>query len=61
MSLEVKSIIDSEIVITEQVDDNLYEYINNIVQKYSLMSLVIYLNLNIAGLSIEIKFYDNTG
>ena len=59
MTLEVKSIIDDEIVISEFVDDDVYEYVNNIVSKYSIMSLVIYLEITVDDLIIEIKIYDN--
>ena len=59
MTLEVKSIIDDEIVISEFVDDDVYEYVNNIVSKYSIMSLVIYLKITVNDLIIEIKIYDN--
>ena len=60
MTVVVSSIVDHEIVINEKVDDQLYDYINNIVNKYSLMPLKITISIFVDDYNIEVKVYDNT-
>ena len=57
--INIISIIDKDIFINETVYENIYEYINKIVENYKEYSIIIFLNLVISNNEIYIKIYDN--
>ena len=58
--LQIESIIDDEIVIVETVNENVYSYINNIVNKYGICNLIINLKIILKEFTLTILLYDNT-
>ena len=58
--LQIESIIDDEIVIVETVNENVYSYINNIVNKYGICNLIINLKIILKEYIVTILLYDNT-
>ena len=58
--LQIESIIDDEIVIVETVNENVYSYINNIVNKYGICHLIINLKIILKEYIVTILLYDNT-
>ena len=58
--LQIESIIDDEIVIVETVNENVYSYINNIVNKYGICNLIINLKIILEEFTLTILLYDNT-
>ena len=58
--LQIESIIDDEIVIVETVHENVYSYINNIVNKYGICNLIINLKIILEEFPLTILLYDNT-
>ena len=57
--INIISIIDQDIFINERVYEDIYEYINKIVENYKEYSIIIFLNLVISNSEIYIKIYDN--
>ena len=45
MSVAIESTVDNEIVIVETDDDNVYDYIKKIVEKYGLMPLRVVMRI----------------
>ena len=45
MTVCVESTIDKEIIIVERVEENVYDYVHKIVEKYGLMSLRIVMKI----------------
>lgn len=58
--LQIESIIDDEIVIVETVNENVYSYINNIVNTYGICNLIINLKIILEEFTLTILLYDNT-
>lgn len=58
--LQIESIIDDEIVIVETVNENVYSYINNIVNKYGICNLIINLKIILKEYIVTILLSDNT-
>ena len=58
--LQIESIIDDEIVILETVNENVYSYINNIVNTYGICNLIINLKIILEEFTLTILLYDNT-
>ena len=56
--INILSLIDFDIIINEKVNSDVYEYVKNIVEKYSNYSIVIYLQLTISDNIIYIKVYE---
>ena len=56
--INVLSLIDFDIIINEKVNDDVYGYIKNIVEKYGDNYIVIYLQLIISDNIIFIKVYE---
>ena len=61
MTVNIESTIDNEIVIIERVRDKVYDYVHNIVEKYSLMPLRIVMKIAGADWFLEVELYDNSG
>ena len=61
MTICIESTIDKEIIIVEKVEDKVYDYSHNIVEKYSLMSLRIVTRIRGADWFLEVELYDNSG
>ena len=60
MTICIESTIDKEIIIVERVDDKVYDYVHNIVEKYSLMPLRIVMRITGADWFLEVELYDNS-
>ena len=58
-SINIISFIDEDIIINETVYKDIFQYVENIVQKYRILPLKIYLELTISDKIIYIKIYDN--
>ena len=56
--INILSLIDFDIIINEKVNDDVYGYIKNIVEKYGDNYIVIYLQLIISDNIIFIKVYE---
>ena len=61
MTVSVEFTIDKEIVIVEKVEDNVYDCVHKIVEKYSLMPLRIVMRITGADWFLEVELYDNSG
>lgn len=59
-SINIISFIDEDIIINETVYKDIFQYVENIVQKYRILPLKIYLELTISDNIINIKIFDNT-
>lgn len=59
MSVTIYTIIDDDIVINEQIKNNIYDYLINIVDKYKEHSLLVYLVLMSEDKAYYIKLYEN--
>ena len=59
MSVAIESLIDNEIVIVETVDDNVYEYVKSVVEKYGLMPLKIVMRITGKDWFVEVELYNN--
>ena len=60
MSVAIESTVDNEIVIVETVDDNVYEYVKKIVEKYGLMPLRVVMRITGKDLFVEVELYNNS-
>ena len=58
MSIYIRTIIEKEIVIIEQVNDHIYEYISNIVNSYENVDSITIL-LYFEGYEVELLVYQN--
>ena len=56
MSIYIRTIIEKEIVIIEPVSENIYEYINNIVNSYQNVDSITIL-LYFDGYEVELLIY----
>ena len=61
MTVIIESTIDKEIIIVERVEDELYDYIHKIVEKYSLMPLRIVMRITGPDWFLEVELYNNSG
>ena len=61
MTVCVESTIDKEIIIVERVEENVYDYVHKIVEKYSLMHLRIVMRITGPDWFLEVELYDNSG
>ena len=59
MSVAIESTVDNEIVIIETVEDNVYDYLKKIVEKYSLLPLRVVMKITGQGWFIEVELYNN--
>ena len=60
MSVAIESLIDNEIVIVETVDDNIYDYIKSMVEKYGLMPLRVVMRITGKDWFVEVELYNNS-
>ena len=60
MSVAIESTIDNEIVIVETVDDNVYDYVKKIVEKYGLMPLRVVMRITGKDWFVEVELYNNS-
>lgn len=58
MSIYIRTIIEKEIVIIEPVSENIYEYINNIVNSYQNVDSITIL-LYFDGYEVELLIYQS--
>ena len=61
MTVNIESTIDKEIMIVERVEDKVYDYFHKIVEKYSLMPLMIVMKIAGSDWFLEVELYDNSG
>lgn len=59
MSVTIYTIIDDDIVINQQIKNNIYEYLINIVDQYKEHSLLVYMILMSEDKAYYIKLYEN--
>ena len=59
-SINIISFIDEDIFINETVYKDIFQYVENIVQKYKEYKIIIFLQLTIFDNIIDIKIFDNT-
>ena len=59
-SINIISFIDEDIIINETVYKDIFQYVENIVQKYKEYKIIIFLQLTIFDNIIDIKIFDNT-
>ena len=60
MFVAIESLIDNEIVIVETVNDNVYEYVKKIVEKYGLMPLRVVMRITGKDWFVEVELYNNS-
>ena len=61
MTICIESTIDKEIIIVEKVENKVYDYVHNIIEKYSLMPLRIVMKITGPDWFLEVELYDNSG
>ena len=60
MTVGIESTINKEIIIMETTEDNVYDYVKSIVEKYVIMPLRIGMKITGHDWFLEVDLYDNS-